>query len=380
MRAIGIYAALAVAVLVAALDGRRAAADETPADPAAVAAALVAHHVIPRHRALADAAAAFDAAAGAFCQAPGTETLAGAEAAFNDTADAWMGVQHIDFGPIELLMRSPRLYFWPDPTGRAAQDVKEFVAAGDAAKLEPEHFAAAPVSLQGLPAAEAVLFDAESRDRLLAGDDEGRLRCALLAAIAGNVHELARGLLAEWQDSGGPFAKAIATPGPDNPYFASQEEVTTAFLRSLNQGLRLALDTRLKPALGADIGAARPDRAEAWRSGRSLRNIVIGLEAAQALYLGEGDGPGDGGGGLDALAAPSQSDPKIAPLLRKAFGITIDTAEGIGKPLAEAVVDPGARPEVEKLATRIQALRQLVGTRLAAALNLSVGFNALDGD
>lgn len=378
MRAIGKCGLLAVAALAAALDGRTVAADETPADPAAVAAALVAHHVIPRHRALADAAAAFDAAAGAFCEKPGAETLAGAEAAFNDIADAWMGVQHIEFGPIELLMRSPRLYFWPDPTGRAAQDVKEFIAAGDAAKLDPEHFAAAPVSLQGLPAAEAVLFDAESRDHLLADDDEGRLRCALLAAIAGNVDELARGLLADWRDSDRPFAEAIAAPGPDNPYFASQEEVTTAFLKSLNQGLRLALDTRLKPALGADIGAARPDRAEAWRSGRSLRNIVIGLEAAQALYLGEG--PGDGGGGLDALAAPSQSDPKIAPLLRKAFGITIDTAKGIRKPLAEAVVDPGARPEVEKLATQIQALRQLVGTRLAAALNLSVGFNALDGD
>jgi hypothetical protein len=374
------YAVLAVAVLAAPLDGHKAAADETPADPAdpaAVTAALVAHHVIPRHRALADAAAAFNAAADAFCQAPGAETLAGAEAAFNDTADAWMGVQHIEFGPIELLMRSPRLYFWPDPTGRAAQDVKEFVAAGDAAKLDPEHFAAAPVSLQGLPAAEAVLFDAESRDRLLAGDDEGRLRCALLAAIAGNVDELARGLLADWQDSDGPFAEALAAPGPDNPYFASQEEVTTAFLKSLNHGLRLALDTRLKPALGADIGAARPDRAEAWRSGRSLRNIILGLEAARAVYLGDDDGDG---GGLDALAAPSHADPKIAPLLRKAFGITIDTAKGIRKPLAEAVVDPGARPEVEKLATQIQALRQLVGTRLAAALNLSVGFNALDGD
>lgn len=375
MRAFGLGVVLAVAVLAAGPDGRMAAAQETPPDPAAVAAALVAHHVIPRHRALADAAAAFDAAAGALCQAPGAETLAGAEAAFNDTADAWMGVQHIQFGPIELLMRGPRLYFWPDPTDRAAQDVKEFVAAGDTGKLDPEHFAAVPVSLQGLPAAEVLLFDAPSRDRLLAGDDEGRLRCALLAAIAANVHELARGLLADWQDSDGPFAKALAAPDPDNPYFASREEVTTAFLKSLNHGLRLALDTRLKPALGADIGAARPDRAEAWRSGRSFRNIVLGLEAAQALYLGEGRD-----GGLDALAAASQSDPKIAPLLRKAFGITIDTAKGIGKPLAEAVADPGTRPAVEKLATQIQALRQLVGTRLAAALGLSVGFNALDGD
>ena len=76
----------------------------------------------------------------------------------------------------------------------------------------------------------------------------------------------------------------------------------------------------------------------------------------------------------------AQTDAKIGPLLTKAFALTLETARGIGKPLPQAVVDPASRPRVEKLATQIQAMRQLVGTRLAAALNLSVGFNALDGD
>src|SRR5690606_320342 len=144
---------------------------------------------------------------------------------------------------------------------------------------------AAAVSLQGLPAVEAVLYDVESRTRLVAGDAEGQRRCALLQAIAGNVRELAAGLLADWRDGDEAFLRRMNRPGPDNPYFASREEVTAAYLKSLNHALRLAGDTRLKPVLGADIGAARPDRAEAWRSGRSLRNIVLGLEAAQALYL-----------------------------------------------------------------------------------------------
>lgn len=355
---------------------RAGIAADAAADPAAVSAALLADHVVPRYLTLADATATLDEAAAAFCAAPDAATLSAVEGAYNDAADAWMGVQHIQFGPIELLMRSPRLYFWPDPTGRAARDVTEFAAVGDPAELAPDKFGAAAVSLQGLPAAEAVLYDADSRTRLLAGDAEGQRRCALLQAIAGNVRELAAGLLADWRNGDDPFVRQMSQPGSDNAQFASQDEVTAAYLKSLNHALRLAGDTRLKPVLGADIGAARPDRAEAWRSGRSLRNIVLGLEAAQALYLGEGGS----GIGLEHLATASQTDAKIGPLLTKAFAMTLETARGIGKPLPEAVADPATRPQVEKLATQIQALRQLVGMRLATALNLSVGFNALDGD
>lgn len=359
---------------------RAGVAADAAADPAAVSAALLADHVIPRYQALADAAGTLDTTAAAFCTAPDAARLGAVETAYNGAADAWMGVQHIQFGPIELLMRSPRLYFWPDPTGRAAQDVAAFAATGDLAELAQERFRAVTVSLQGLPAAEVVLYDAESRTRLLAGDAEGRRRCALLQAIAGNLRELTAGLLADWQDGDDPFVAQMSRPGPGNAQFASQDEVTAAFLKSLNHALRLAGDTRLKPVLGADIGAARPDRAESWRSGRSLRNIVIGLEAAQALYLGDGGNGSTGGMGLERLATASRTDAKIGPLLTKAFAVTLDTARGIGKPLPEAVVDPATRPQAEKLATQIQALRQLIGTRLAAALNLSVGFNALDGD
>jgi predicted lipoprotein len=375
MRTTLFFGLVLVAGAVSILPRAGVAADAAP-DPAAVSAALLADHVIPRYQALADATGTLDTAAAAFCAAPDAARLGAVETAYNDAADAWMGVQHIQFGPIELLMRSPRLYFWPDPTGRAARDVTEFAAMGDPAELAPDKFRAVTVSLQGLPAAEALLYDADSRTRLLAGDAEGQRRCALLRAIAGNVRELTAGLLADWRDGDDLFLQQMRRPGPDNPYFASQDEVTAAYLKSLNHALRLAGDTRLKPVLGADIGAARPDRAEAWRSGRSLRNIIVGLEAAQALYLGEGSS----GIGLERLAAASQTDAKIGPLLTKAFAMTLETAHGIGKPLPEAVVDPATRPRVEKLATQIQALRQLVGTRLATALNLSVGFNALDGD
>ncbi len=350
------------------------AASGAAPDPAAVAKSLVENYVLPRHRELAAATASFEAAAREFCAAPDEARLAALDAAFNGSADAWLAIESLQFGPIELLMRSPRMYFWPDPTGRAAQDVAEFVATGDPAQLGPEAFTGVTVSLQGLPAAEVALFDDDGRRQLLAGDEAGKRRCALLIAIAGNIAGIAADLEAGWISGDEPFVQVIATPGPGNSDFANQDEVTVAFLKAINHALRFAGDTRLKPVLGADIGAARPDRAEAWRSGRSLRNIVVELETAQALYLGTDDL------GLRSLAEASAKDPGIAQLLVKAFRITVETARSIGAPLPKAVVDPSKRPQLQKLATQIQALRQLVGTRLAAALELSVGFNALDGD
>ena len=45
-----------------------------------------------------------------------------------------------------------------------------------------------------------------------------------------------------------------------------------------------------------------------------------------------------------------------------------------------ATTDPALRPQVEKLAIQVQALKQIVRNRLAPALDLAVGFNSLDGD
>ena len=66
--------------------------------------------------------------------------------------------------------------------------------------------------------------------------------------------------------------------------------------------------------------------------------------------------------------------------MRKAFRMTSESADAIAMPLPQAVRDAATREKVEKLHTQITALRQIVGRRLARALDLQIGFNALDGD
>lgn len=362
-------AALAAAGLLAA-SAVGAGANEPLAagDYQRVNEALVAGHVIPRYQALAEAMTALDEAAHAYCDAPGAGTLAPLRDAYGTALDGWMGVQHLHFGPVELFMRSYRLYFWPQGRGKIGEAVGALLAEADPAALEEERFRNASTAIQGLPAAEVLLFgpDAET--------PPSAYRCALLVRLAGNMREMAAQIAEEWRGGEIAFARTVAEPGAHNSYFATPRDASRAFFQALYNGLELIADARLKPVLGAAPASARPQLAETPLAGRSLRNIVLSLEALQGLYQGEG------GPGLGALAVESGLDPDLDPLLRRAFRLTLETARTAEGPLAEAVQDPARRPVLEKLQIQLTALRQIVRGRLSAAAGLAIGFNAMDGD
>ena len=120
-----------------------------------------------------------------------------------------------------------------------------------------------------------------------------------------------------------------------------------------------------------------PSRVEPYAgSGRSMRNITVSLAALAALYRGEGKT----GKGLGHLLAMRGGHKKLDALMRRAFRVTLATARSIDKPLDIAVRSKTLRPRVAKLHLQVRALTQIVRTRLAPALDLAVGFNALDGD
>ena len=185
------------------------------------------------------------------------------------------------------------------------------------------------------------------------------------------------------QQSAGAFRGdvGISTPLYRSPYgdcTATQETCRDAphggasAQNTVEASLQLTFDVNLKPVIGESAQDVRPVLAESRLSGRSQRNIVVTLETLQALYLGEGSA------GLGDLAAGA--DPKLDRLMRKAFRLTLATARSIDGSVENAAGDPALRPPVEKLATQVQALKQIVRDRLAPALGLAVGFNALDGD
>ena len=334
-----------------------------PADYARVNAALVESHALPGYRKLAAATEAFATASEAFCAEASDAGLAQLRARFHDTMDAWMGVQHLRFGPVESFNRAHRFYFWPQARAKVADAVAEIVAEREDAAALAARIESANVAVQGLLAAEVLLHDA----RYLGADARG---CGLLAAVTANMSAMAAGILADWREGDGAFASLMAAPGPDNPQFEDHADGTLAFFQGLHDSLQLIHDVKLKPVIGESAQQVRPVLAESRLSGRSQRNIAVTLEALQALYISEG--------GLGSLTAVA--DPKLDDLMHKAFRLTLATAQSLGGPVENAAADAARRPKAEKLAKQVRALRQIVRDRLAPALGLAVGFNALDGD
>lgn len=341
------------------------------ADDAALAAlnaTLVERDVLPRIDRFAAATAALVPAAGTFCAAPNAAGLDALKRAYNDAADAWQGVQHLRFGPMELLLRSQRIAFWPDPRNAVGRQMAEVIAKRDSAALAPESLAHGRVTIQGLPAMERLLYDEGAAAKLENGP-EASFRCEMLRAITANLAGIGADIRREWREGDKAYARVITSYDPESHY-RTPSEATLELFKSLYAAVEIVADHKLGKPLGASLADARPGLAESARSGRSLRNVQIDLEAASAMYRA----------GIDAYLRQSAKDAALADQLSQAFERAIASAKAIPMPIEQAVRSPAARAAVEKAQREVVALKTLLAQRLSAALGIPVGFNALDGD
>jgi predicted lipoprotein len=154
--------------------------------------------------------------------------------------------------------------------------------------------------------------------------------------------------------------------------FFSAYDPAAVLYRSLADTLDAAIQVKLEPPMGDDVDSARGRRAENWRTQMELASIVANLETAQGLYATPG--------GFGELFRALGGDPAVDQQVRAGFDKALQTAQDIPLPLAEAVEDAGARQQVQQLIDQIKQLRELIRGPVVAALGLSIGFNATDGD
>jgi len=332
---------------------------------AALNKAAIERHILPRYDALVTATAGLNGAAKAYCAAPVSKPIDDLQAAFGQTMDAWQDIQHVRFGPIDWFFRSQRVAFWPDPRNTIGKQMAELLSKYQSGSVDPELLAKGSVATQGLPALERLIF----------GDDAGKLksgpdaayRCSYVEAIAINLAQMAKETRAAWKEGGDKAFAAVMQDynKPDAPYREPQE-ATLELFKALYLAVELAADHKLARPLGATLKDARPRLAESWRSERSLRNIYRNLSAAQDLYLNS----------FSAAVADKAADAAI----RDSFAKSVTATNAIKLPLETAVQDAKVRPQAEVLAAELLALKKLLGDRLPPALDIPVGFNALDGD
>ena len=345
-------ACLVPSLMVYALATAPASAAGAAIDYAALNAAVVKNHLLPRYRAFTGRTAALAAATDRLCPDVSPTALAAARDAFHSALDAWHLVEHLRQGPPAAADTHIRVKFWPDRKSIVDKHLTRLLAGKDATILKPEPFAHVSVAVQGFPAMERLLFGTDAPALLQSGDGPVR-PCAVVRAIAGNLHGIAAGLEGRW----------ASDPNAGRP----AKRVTTDLFNDLATGLGAVADLKLGAPLGSD-GKRRPRRAENWLSGRALRNVAYNITALADLYDGLATAEG-GHIGRDEDA-----------LIRDQFAHLIETLKDYGPSLTAMLKTEKGALRLKVLKSEVQDLRELVIVNLSEALDLVLGFNSLDGD
>ena len=337
---------------------------------------IIHSHVVPAYQHLADASTTLEQSSREFCQSVATgESLAKLQQDFHAAMDAWMAIQHIRVGRVELFMRYHRYQLWPDKHNTGTRQLSQLLAEKDPEPLREDNFGSTSVAVQGFTALERVLFD--SGNKYLVGDKaKTAYPCELVKAISHNLAVMSGQLVGEWQSNETtPFQKLFVT---DERALADIKqdtaelsvEAAARFLSLMQTQLESIADQKLGRPMDKSASKAKPQRAESWRSQRSMRNVELNLQAVYDMYL-KGFAPS-----LLKTAEGIQLDKQ----LREQFNQLIKQAGSFEQPLEKMVRKQKQRARVEQFANDIRAVKGLLSSQVTTLLGLPQMFNALDGD
>ncbi|NIZ14916.1 imelysin family protein [Phaeobacter sp. HF9A] len=310
--------------------------------------AVIDQHILPTYQDFADKTAAFDHLAQSDCALDSAPL----HAAWGAALDAWVAASHLRFGPSEADNRAFAIAFWPDSRSRTPKALRDLLSDQDPVVNSPEEFAGASVAVRGFYALEYLFFDPAYADVATPA-----YNCALVQAVAHDLARNAEGILSDWQSS---YAEAMRQP---ESRYHSDEEVHQELFKAFNTGIEILADSRLGRPLGT-FDHPRPNRAEARRSGRSLRHVEIQLQALRQLAL--------------LLAA---GDDALTQRLTLAFDKADHHAEALADdPTFAGVSDPQERFRIEALQQDVRDIKAIAATEIGPKLGVDAGFNALDGD
>ena len=310
--------------------------------------AVIDQHILPTYERLATETAEFATLTENDC-APTSEAV---RTAWGEAFDAWVAASHLRFGPSEADNRAFAIAFWPDSRSKTPKALRSLLLDSDPVVNTPEDFATASVAVRGFYALEYLFYDPAYAD--LASPDYA---CAFVKAVAQDVSRNSAAILTDWQED---YADKLRHP--DDRY-RSDEEAHQELFKALTTGLEILADMRLGRPLGT-FDNPRPNRAEARRSGRSLRHVQIQLDSLRQLaqLLSEGD---------------QELSQHLTQLFDKADRHAANLADD---PSFAGVSDPQKRFLLETLQQDVREIKEIAALDLGPTLGVEAGFNALDGD
>ncbi len=323
-------------------------------DRAELVAGIVAGHIVPRYEALQTATTNLARTVSAVCRAGRSPAEDKARSDYRAALAAWMGVQHLRFGPAKVDDRIYRYQYWPDKHGQGGKQMRRLLA-GPVDKIPgTKRIGETSVAVQGFPALERLLFSEPMKT-----EEQRAKTCKLATSITSNLTSMTADALREWRDF-----------RPQNA-----QETINQIVRATVEQLQIISNLKLNRPMGKSLKKARPRRSESWRSEASLSNIQQNYLALKEMIDGSGDWVG-----LRPLLATSQEQTDAVDALSQNLTYGSDAIRKHGPSLADSVKQDDGRKFVTFLIAHTEGIRDLVVDNVAPALGVNLGFNEQDGD
>lgn len=323
-------------------------------------------YIQPNFRQFAEEAGSLKSNVAALCDGPSAETLETARNQFKSAVIAYSRVEFVRIGPLGKADRLERLLFWPDRKGIALRQVQTALADEDQTAADPTTLKDKSVAMQGLGALEFLLFGTGS-DELATTSG---YRCAYARSIVTLVSGLATTLDAEWHDTSPDGAVAhMMSPQPTFDDYRTQREVLERLAATMIHGTEAIRDQRISPILSVSTGSPKPRSALFWRSNMTVPSLAANFDGIHQFFLA-----------ARYPEAIGQENSWVSTGSIFEFENAARAAAAIVDPMEKAVTDKTQLDALKYLVIITGSLDHLLGENLAAALGLSVGFSALDGD
>jgi len=330
----------------------------------------VENYIIPAYATLAESNSQLHATTQAFCQSlkPSSEAqvelnLKSAKDAFHQSMDAWQYIQNVNFGPIEIAMRSHSIQFWPDKKNHIGKQLLKLISDKDPSALMANAFENASVSVKGLPAIERLLFN----DELFGAFENKTFSCDVLVGISRYLMNTSTSLHDEWKFTMLPqFKDAKQLDG----YFEDDIDAATSLLKTLVEPIEVIRDLKLQRPLGSQFEKVKFKRFESWRSERSLKNIKLNIQSLETLFIGT---PAKNKG-LQLLLSDNEYQ-----AIKENFNKVLNNIEQIESPLKISVLTPSGYQSAEALVASLTVLHVNLETAITHN-GIRLGFNSRDGD
>jgi len=326
----------------------------------------IAEHITPKYRQLASQSSLLVQSINKFCAQRSDVSLGNAKAQFKQTQQAWQQIQHIQFGPVTMLMRNFSLQYWPDKKNLGGRQLNTLLKKAMVSSTQPSYdndfFAKASVAVKGYPALERMLFD----QKLLVQLHSNASYCPLMQAIASHIGENTAAIVSEWQLELANYREY----GEDSSYQSSME-AATEILKALVEPVEGISDAKIAVPLGRQLQKMRWRKSESWRSAQSIENLRSNITSLQHLYSGIG------ADSAKALLIESGAT-ELAETIDQQFSALALQLQGVTEPNDMQY----QQQQFDQLAQVQQQLKRLGDSLLAAMkpLQINLGFNRRDGD